>query len=374
LAAGAAAGEVSVADTDGAEGVAASAVSAAGAGGAEGAGAVSAAAAGEAAASGAGAVSAAGADTAAEAGTEGAEAAGAGAAEGSAAAGDSAPDPAGKPAAGAASAAGSGTGGGGAGGACQNPPSVRARTPAPAAATAAIPAFAAAPIPAQPAILAFPATSDARQGHACLPFASQADYTRAMQAHSREALPMSPIRSICVFCGSRAGADPAHAASARETGAAIAAAGWRLVYGAGDTGLMGEVARAAIAAGGRTLGVIPAHLIAREKGRRDLTQFVVTEDMHERKKVMFMNSDAVVVLPGGAGTLDEFFEVLTWAQIGLHAKPIFLLDTAGYWQPLHRLVEHVVAEGFAERSLTGLYALVPDAAALRAALGLNPAG
>lgn len=148
----------------------------------------------------------------------------------------------------------------------------------------------------------------------------------------------------------------------------IAQAGWRLVYGAGDVGLMGEVARACHAAGGAAMGVIPIHLIGREQGRRDLTQFVVTEDMHERKKVMFMNSDAIVVLPGGAGSLDEFFEVLTWAQIGLHGKPILLLDVKGYWQPLAALVDHVIAEGFADADLRGRFALVPDVAALKAGL------
>lgn len=184
---------------------------------------------------------------------------------------------------------------------------------------------------------------------------------------------MTTLRSVCVFCGSRAGRNPAHAAAARAFGAAIAAAGWRLVYGAGDVGIMGEVARAAQAAGARTLGVIPVHLMSREKGRRDLTQLVVTEDMHERKKVMFMNSDAIAVLPGGAGSLDEFFEVLTWAQIGLHAKPILLLDTDGYWQPLVALIDHVIAEGFAEPTIRDLIRPVPDVpalmAALRAALG-----
>ncbi len=140
-----------------------------------------------------------------------------------------------------------------------------------------------------------------------------------------------PTRSVCVFCGSRPGVRPAYAAAAAATGRMLARNGWRLVYGAGDVGLMGEVARAAMAEGGATMGVIPIHLIAREQGRRDLAQFVVTEDMHERKKVMFMNSDAVVVLPGGAGSLDEFFEVLTWAQLGLHRKPVLLLDADGFF-------------------------------------------
>jgi hypothetical protein len=144
---------------------------------------------------------------------------------------------------------------------------------------------------------------------------------------------------------------PEYADEARALGALIAAEGWRLVYGAGDVGLMGEVARSAQGAGARTLGVIPTHLLAREQGRRDLTTLVITEDMHERKKVMFMNSDAIVVLPGGAGTLDEFFEVLTWRQIGLHRKPIYLLNTRGYWEPLVQLMDHVIGEGFAEISI-----------------------
>jgi hypothetical protein len=143
---------------------------------------------------------------------------------------------------------------------------------------------------------------------------------------------------------------------------------WRLVFGAGDVGLMGEVAKTAMAAGAPTLGVIPVHLLGRERQARDRAQMVVTEDMHERKKVMFMNSDAVVVLPGGAGSLDEFFEVLTWAQIGLHGKPILLLDVEGYWQPLVGLVDHVIAEGFADASLKRHFRTVPDVPALEAAL------
>jgi uncharacterized protein (TIGR00730 family) len=179
-------------------------------------------------------------------------------------------------------------------------------------------------------------------------------------------------RSVCVFCGSRRGRAPVHAEAAETTGRAIAAEGWRLVYGAGDVGLMGAVAAAAMAAGGQTLGVIPQHLIGRERGRHTASTMIVTEDMHERKKVMFMNSDAIVVLPGGAGTLDEFFEVLTWRQIGLHEKPIFLLNVDGYWDPLVRLLDHVIAEGFAEPTLAGYAAVVPDvptlSARLRAAL------
>ncbi|KAA0920211.1 TIGR00730 family Rossman fold protein [Aquicoccus porphyridii] len=162
---------------------------------------------------------------------------------------------------------------------------------------------------------------------------------------------LTPQPSICVYCGSRPGADSAYMQDATGFGTALAREGWRLVYGAGDVGLMGAVARAAQSAGGDTFGVIPSHLMQLEVGKRDLTRFVVTENMHERKKVMFMNSDAIVVLPGGAGSLDEFFEVLTWAQLGLHAKPILLLDTRGYWGPLTTLVDHVIAQGFADASL-----------------------
>jgi len=176
------------------------------------------------------------------------------------------------------------------------------------------------------------------------------------------------LRSVCVFCGSRPGRNPAHLRAAEATGRMLARQGWRLVFGAGDVGLMGEVAKAAGAAGAPMLGVIPVHLLGRERGDRDRSAMVVTEDMHERKKVMFMNSDAVVVLPGGAGSLDEFFEVLTWAQIGLHAKPILLLDVDGYWQPLLRLIDHVIAEGFADEGLKRQFRMVPDVAGLETAL------
>ena len=183
---------------------------------------------------------------------------------------------------------------------------------------------------------------------------------------------MTSQKSVCVFCGARNGEDAAYAHAADAMGHGIADAGWRLVYGAGDIGLMGAVANAAQAGGADTMGVIPAHLLPFELGKRDVTQFVVTEDMHERKKVMFMNSDAIVVLPGGAGTLDEFFEVLTWRQLGLHDKPIVLLNVEGYWSPLVALVDNVIARGFADKSLrdyVSVAASVEDAlASLRDAL------
>jgi hypothetical protein len=178
----------------------------------------------------------------------------------------------------------------------------------------------------------------------------------------------SPTRSVCVYCGSRTGDDPAYGAAAEALGRGLAEAGLRLVYGAGDVGLMGLVARAAQKAGGETFGVIPQHLVDWEVGKTDLTAYVVTETMHERKKVMFMNCDAVVVLPGGAGSLDELFEVLTWRQLGLHEKPIYLLNTNGYWDPLAALLEHVVARGFADESLLGFIETLPDAEAVLSGL------
>jgi uncharacterized protein (TIGR00730 family) len=116
---------------------------------------------------------------------------------------------------------------------------------------------------------------------------------------------------------------------------------------------MGAPAAAAGAAGGATTGVIPAHLRAREVGRRDLSTIVVTETMHERKKVMFMNADAIVALPGGPGTLDELFEVLTWRQLDLHRKPVYVLNVNGYWAPLLALIDHLTREGFADRAFRG---------------------
>ena len=165
---------------------------------------------------------------------------------------------------------------------------------------------------------------------------------------------LSPKRSVCVFCGSRQGSDPAYLEAANELGRTLAHADLRLVYGAGDVGLMGAVAAAAIDAGGDTFGVIPAHLVPREEGR-DASNFIVSETMHERKKVMFMNSDAIVTLPGGAGSLDQLIEVLTWRQLGLHRKPIFLLNVKGYWDPLIVLFEQVISHAFAEPGLRDFY-------------------
>ena len=174
--------------------------------------------------------------------------------------------------------------------------------------------------------------------------------------------------SVCVYCGSRSGARDTYAEDAAKLGTALAEAGMRLVYGAGDVGLMGIVARAAMAAGGTTFGVIPDHLMRREVGKRDLHTFIVTETMHERKKVMVMNADAIIVLPGGAGSLDEFFEVLTGRQLGLHDKPIFLLNSEGYWDKLRGLLDHIVDQGFADGSLLEFFQTASDVPGVMQAL------
>lgn len=159
------------------------------------------------------------------------------------------------------------------------------------------------------------------------------------------------ISSVCVFCGASSGSQPAFMDAATEFGTGLAQAGLRLVYGAGDVGIMGAVARAAQSAGGETFGVIPQHLVDREVGKKDLSRYIVTETMHERKKVMAMNSDAFIVLPGGAGSLDELFEILTWRQLGLHDKPIIIVNIEGYWDPLIALLDHVVAQRFAQQEV-----------------------
>jgi uncharacterized protein (TIGR00730 family) len=171
-------------------------------------------------------------------------------------------------------------------------------------------------------------------------------------------------KSVCVYCGSRDGNSPTYAQAATDTGRMLATNAWRLVYGAGDVGLMGRVANAVQDAGGTTFGVIPTHLMDWEVGKRDLNTFVITETMHERKKVMFMNADAVVVLPGGAGSLDEFFEALTWRQLKLHNKPLILLNIDGFWDPLRNLLQHVVDSGFAGETILSFVQIAEDVPAL----------
>jgi uncharacterized protein (TIGR00730 family) len=152
--------------------------------------------------------------------------------------------------------------------------------------------------------------------------------------------------SICVYCGSRPGRSPSHAEAARDTGTLIGRLGWQLVYGGGRAGLMGEVADAALAAGGRVVGVIPRSLMQRELGHGGLHELHVVETMHERKRLMAERSDAFLALPGGIGTLEELFEVWTWRQLGYHDKPVGLLNTEAYYDRLLAFIGAMAAEGF----------------------------
>ncbi|HKO58197.1 MAG TPA: TIGR00730 family Rossman fold protein [Thermoanaerobaculia bacterium] len=154
------------------------------------------------------------------------------------------------------------------------------------------------------------------------------------------------MQRICVFCGSNRGARPEYAAAARALASALVRDGITLVYGGGRVGLMGELADAVLAAGGEAIGVIPRNLVLREVGHAGLTELRVVETMHERKALMADLSDAFIALPGGLGTLEEVFEIWTWAQLGVHQKPVGFLDTAGYYAPLLSFLDRAVEERF----------------------------
>lgn len=168
------------------------------------------------------------------------------------------------------------------------------------------------------------------------------------------------VRSICVYCGSRTGAHPAYARAAAALGKAIAREGLTLVYGGGSVGLMGVVADSALAAGGRVIGVIPRILMKRELAHRGLTELVQTGSMQERKAKMAELSDAFVALPGGIGTLDELFEMWTWAQLGLHAKPCALINTEGYYDNLVAFLDRAALDGFLRPEIRSLLRVVSD--------------
>jgi uncharacterized protein (TIGR00730 family) len=158
--------------------------------------------------------------------------------------------------------------------------------------------------------------------------------------------PLTAPFSLCVYCGSRHGAQPAYTAAARALGTAIGQRGWQLVYGGGKVGLMGEVADATLAAGGRVVGIIPQSLQDREVGHAGLDELHVVQTMHQRKQMMAERADAFIALPGGIGTLEELYEVWTWRQLGYHDQPIGLLNTAGYYDALLRFMAHSVDQGF----------------------------
>ena len=171
------------------------------------------------------------------------------------------------------------------------------------------------------------------------------------------------MRRVCVFCGSFSGVRPEYAAAARAMAAALVRSGLELVYGGGRVGLMGIVADEVLRLGGRAVGVIPQALVDREVGHDGLTEIHIVETMHERKKLMADLADAFVALPGGLGTIEEIFEIWTWAQLGMHQKPCGFLDVAGYYAPLAAFLDHATREGFVRPQMRGtaIFESDPDA-------------
>ena len=183
-----------------------------------------------------------------------------------------------------------------------------------------------------------------------------------------------PKTTLCIFCGSRHGAQPAFAEAARAVGQGLASRGWNLVYGGGNVGLMGAVADAARAGGAWVTGVIPESLMQREVGHRGLDELHVVPSMHVRKQMMAERADAFVALPGGLGTFEELFEIWTWRQLGYHQRPIALLNTAGYYDPLLRFLGDTVAQGFVTEAQAALLIVErePEALLERVAQALPP--
>ena len=184
---------------------------------------------------------------------------------------------------------------------------------------------------------------------------------------------MQNIRCLCVYCGSSGAVEKQYRETASELGARLAADRIELVFGGGRVGLMGLLADAALAANGKVTGIIPSHLRAPELAHPGLSELVVVGSMHERKRLMAERADAFAVLPGGIGTLDEMFEIVSWKQLGLHDKPILLVDVGGYWAPLLALLGYIVDKGFARPQTRALLRVVPNVPALMAALAEEPA-
>ncbi len=186
-------------------------------------------------------------------------------------------------------------------------------------------------------------------------------------------LPARLPASVCLYCGSSNLAPAAHLELARACGRLLATEGITLVYGGGRIGLMGQAADGALAAGGRVVGIIPRFLTQREVGNLAVTELVVTETMHERKRIMAERAEAFVVLPGGLGTLDETFEMLTWAQIGLHEKPVVLINPDGFWDPLLAMLRRMVEQAYVKPEQQGLLRVVSGLDELLPALRMGPA-
>ncbi|MBC8338943.1 MAG: TIGR00730 family Rossman fold protein [Rhodospirillales bacterium] len=183
---------------------------------------------------------------------------------------------------------------------------------------------------------------------------------------------MTKISSLCVFCGSKNGEDPAHKAAAGRLGQHMAERGITLVYGGGCIGLMGVLSDAVLAGGGHVIGIIPEFLKDMEVGNHAVSELIITNSMHERKTRMFELSDGFVVLPGGLGTLDETLEIVTWKQLRLHSKPIVMLNTGGYWSALQDLVRRTIDGGFAHPAVEELFTMVDGADDVFPALEAQP--
>jgi uncharacterized protein (TIGR00730 family) len=185
---------------------------------------------------------------------------------------------------------------------------------------------------------------------------------------------MKEIKRLCVYCGSSGAVEARYREAASELGARLAAAGIELVYGGGRVGLMGLLADGALTTNGKVTGIIPRRLLDAEVAHLGVTELVVVDSMHDRKRLMAEKADAFAILPGGIGTLDELFEMLSWKQLELHNKPILLVDIGGYWAPLRALLDHIVVNGFARPQTRRLLHVVPSVSALMAALLEEPAG
>ena len=178
------------------------------------------------------------------------------------------------------------------------------------------------------------------------------------------------MQALCVFCGAQNDVPEAHLNIAGQVGKAIADADKTLVFGGGDCGLMGRTANGTLDAGGKVIGVFPRHMRAIEKEHRELTELHFVDTMHERKQMMYDKSDAFLILPGGCGTMDEMFEILTWRQIELHEKPIIIFNHLGYWDHLIALLDNIIANGFARPETRGMFEVVDSIEALKARCGL----
>lgn len=184
---------------------------------------------------------------------------------------------------------------------------------------------------------------------------------------------MPQVKALCVYCGSSSAVDARYLAAAAELGGEAARRGIEIVFGGGHVGLMGALADGALAGGGRVVGIIPEHLQAREVAHAGASELIVVDSMHTRKRRMFERSDAFCVLPGGFGTLDEVFEIMTWKQLGLHDRPIILVNVAGFWNPLIQLFEHQIAAGFVRPGHTRLVRVVERVGSVFDALQEAPA-